>query len=83
VGGTGCTPDPLEVEPDLWETPTHSSSGERVGVDSDPVGGLYAWVAGEAGTVTRLRRSLVREAGLHRQQVSFMGYWRQGVAMRS
>ena len=50
---------------------------------AEPVHGLYAWVAGEAGTVTRLRRTLVRDAGLHRSQVAFMGHWRQGVAMRS
>jgi NADPH-dependent ferric siderophore reductase len=40
--------------------------------------GLYAWLAGEAGTVKGLRRFLVREAGLDRSQVSFMGYWRAG-----
>ena len=80
--GTG-----LSVEPDLWETPTYSSSGEVLteppARSAEPVHGLYAWVAGEAGTVTRLRRTLVRDAGLHRSQVAFMGYWRQGVAMRS
>jgi NADPH-dependent ferric siderophore reductase len=40
--------------------------------------GLYAWLAGEAGTVKGLRRFLVREAGLDRSQVAFMGYWRAG-----
>jgi NADPH-dependent ferric siderophore reductase len=40
--------------------------------------GLYAWLAGEAGTVKELRRFLVREAGLDRSQVAFMGYWRAG-----
>jgi len=40
--------------------------------------GLYAWIAGEAAAVKGLRRFLVREAGLDRSQVSFMGYWRAG-----
>jgi NADPH-dependent ferric siderophore reductase len=74
--------EPLEIDPDLWETPYHSSSGEPLD-DDEPVAGLYAWVAGESGTVTRLRRHLVRDAGLHRRQVAFMGYWRRGVAMKS
>ncbi|CAA9394690.1 siderophore-interacting protein [uncultured Nocardioides sp.] len=73
-----------EVDPDLWETPTYSSSGEALieaapGVDAD----LYAWIAGEAGVVTGLRRHLVRDRGIDRRQVAFMGYWRRGVAMRS
>lgn len=71
------------VDPHLWETPTYSSSGEPV----DPVGpdaaradaaDLYAWIAGEAATVTGLRRHLVRGLGLDRRQVAFMGYWRKG-----
>ncbi|MDP3892553.1 SIP domain-containing protein, partial [Nocardioides sp.] len=45
--------------------------------------GLYAWIAGEAGVVTGLRRHLVKELGIDRHQVAFMGYWRQGVAMAS
>ena len=32
--------------------------------------------------VTGLRRALVRDLGLRRDQVAFMGYWRRGVAMR-
>ena len=38
----------------------------------------YAWLAGEAGVVTGLRRHLLREAGFDRRSVAFMGYWRQG-----
>lgn len=80
-----------EIDPDLWETPGHSSSGEEVAVAvGDVLGGgpgrvegLYAWIAGESKVVTGLRRHLVREVGLHRSQVCFMGYWREGVAMRS
>ena len=33
--------------------------------------------------VTGLRRQLVRELGIDRRQVAFMGYWRRGVSMRS
>lgn len=60
------------VDPDLWETPA-----QRAGSD-----GTYVWIAGEAGVVTRLRRHLVRGHGMDRRQVAFMGYWRDGVAMR-
>lgn len=40
----------------------------------------YAWLAGEAGVITGLRRHLVKDIGLSRKQVSFMGYWKQGRA---
>lgn len=39
---------------------------------------LYAWVAGEAGAVKEIRRYLVRERGVDRSAVSFMGYWKLG-----
>jgi NADPH-dependent ferric siderophore reductase len=72
-----------EIEPNVWETPSFSSSGEQI-ADVAPVhGDLYAWIAGESGVVTALRRHLVRGLGLDRRQVAFMGYWRRGVAMRS
>ncbi len=75
-----------EVDPDLWETPDYSSSGENVHADTvvgHDLDKLYAWIAGESRVVTGLRRALVGEVGLARQQVAFMGYWRRGVAMRS
>ena len=72
-----------EVDPDLWETPTYSSSGEEVPADATVVGGTYAWIAGESKVVTGLRRHLVNELGFDRRQVAFMGYWRRGVAMKS
>ena len=54
----------------LWDVPEgHSLDGE-----------CYAWLAGEASAITTLRRFLVREAGLDRRQVAFMGYWRLGRA---
>ena len=77
---------PEDVDPDLWETPGYSSSGEDVAAPAavpERFEGLYAWIAGESGVVTALRRHLVRELGMDRRQVAFMGYWRRGVAMRS
>lgn len=41
--------------------------------------GWYAWIAGEASLVRAARRHLVRERGLQRNAVTFMGYWRRGV----
>lgn len=57
-----------EVDEDstLWETSTPEGFRE------------YAWLAGEAGVITGLRRHLVKDVGLSRKQVSFMGYWKQG-----
>lgn len=73
----------VRVDPDLWETPSYSSSGEEVPADPPVTRGLYAWIAGESKVVTVLRRCLVTELGMDRSQVAFMGYWRRGVAMRS
>jgi NADPH-dependent ferric siderophore reductase len=86
--GAGSIPlvEPKDVDPDLWETPAYSSSGADVGAvasGSAPHADLYAWIAGESGVVTALRRHLVKELGIDRRQVAFMGYWRRGVAMRS
>lgn len=73
-----------EVDPDLWETPSYSSSGEAVSAgDESGAGGTYAWIAGESKVVTGLRRHLVNELGFDRSRVAFMGYWRRGVAMKS
>ncbi|UTX53538.1 siderophore-interacting protein [Leucobacter aridicollis] len=52
----------------LWDVPEHV------------VGEDYAWLAGEAGVVTRMRRHLVRDLGIDRKAVAFMGYWRIGRA---
>lgn len=40
----------------------------------------YFWVAGEAGDVVAVRRALVRDLGVPRERVAFMGYWRRGRA---
>jgi NADPH-dependent ferric siderophore reductase len=70
-GGTGDL-EAEEVDPDadlVWEVPD---------ADTPATAPAYAWLAGEAGVVTGLRRQLLREAGFDRRSVAFMGYWRQG-----
>lgn len=63
--------DPEDVDVDdavLWDVPRESSAPD----------GLYSWIAGEAGMVRELRRHLVRDIGVDRRAVAFMGYWRAG-----
>ena len=81
----------LDVE--VWETPRYSSAGEdldgptaatRATAPARPdLGDTYAWIAGESWCVRALRRALVTDLGVERSRVAFMGYWREGVAMRS
>jgi NADPH-dependent ferric siderophore reductase len=61
-------PAPADGDADdlLWDVPVDASGA-----------GLYAWLAGEAGVVTGLRRCLVGQ-GVDRRSVAFMGYWRAG-----
>ncbi|MGW1540400.1 siderophore-interacting protein [Streptomyces sp. NPDC002309] len=40
----------------------------------------YVWIAGESSCVKRLRRHFVHERGVDRRQVTFVGYWRQGLS---
>ncbi|WP_432133158.1 MULTISPECIES: siderophore-interacting protein [unclassified Streptomyces] len=39
----------------------------------------YVWIAGESAAVKALRRHFVRERGIDRRRVTFVGYWRQGL----
>ncbi|MGY1843752.1 siderophore-interacting protein [Modestobacter sp. SYSU DS0875] len=65
----GQEPEDVDLESGiLWEVP-------EAGAD-----GCYAWLAGEAGMVKKLRRRLVRDLGVPRTSVAFMGYWRIGAA---
>lgn len=59
----------------LWETPQ-----DEPGTSAGAAEPFYAWIAGEAAVVRDIRRSLVRNHGIPREQVAFMGYWRQGRA---
>ncbi|AXJ09152.1 NADPH-dependent ferric siderophore reductase [Arthrobacter sp. PM3] len=85
AGAAGPEPEDVNVDHDiLWETPAGMDSA-ALGASRNPdkpAGAMpfYAWIAGEAGTVKELRRYLVRDVGLDRKQVAFMGYWRQGKA---
>ena len=65
----GVDPDDVDLDRELlWEVPEVRAEG------------CYAWLAGEAGVVKTLRRRLVRDLGLPRNSVAFMGYWRLGAA---
>ncbi|MCW2509229.1 MAG: sidE [Modestobacter sp.] len=52
----------------LWQVPENGADG------------CYAWLAGEAGMVKKLRRRLVRDLGVSGTSVAFMGYWRMGAS---
>ena len=69
VGPRAGGPALLEPEPDelLWDVPEDARAD-----------GLYAWIAGESALVTGIRRHLVRDLGVDRRSVAFMGYWREG-----
>lgn len=76
----------------LWDVPQRLTAAARASTTADPAAEaagegaeghahrFYAWIAGEAGVVKALRRYLVREVGVDRHQVAFMGYWREGRA---
>lgn len=62
----------IDVDTDIvWEVPRTRRGGAVL--KRAP---LYAWLAGEAGAITTLRRRLVAELGIDRRAVAFMGYWR-------
>ncbi|GAB3598080.1 siderophore-interacting protein [Microbacterium tumbae] len=71
----------IDGEDMVWETPDYSGLGETI-TTSEAGDDRYFWIAGESGVVTTLRRHLVKDLGIDRSQVAFMGYWRHGVAMR-
>ena len=80
-----AVPEDIDVDKTiLWETPQLLDAAALDGsLNPDkPSGALpfYAWIAGEAAVVRGLRRYLVRDVGIDRKQVAFMGYWRQGKA---
>ncbi|WP_369139016.1 siderophore-interacting protein [Modestobacter versicolor] len=65
----GVEPEDVDLDGGmLWEVPDAGADG------------CYAWLAGEAGMVKKLRRRLVRDLGVPRTSVAFMGYWRLGAA---
>ncbi|TQS40003.1 siderophore-interacting protein [Cryptosporangium phraense] len=48
---------------------------------SFPAGRPYAWVCGESDAVKVLRRHLVTDRGVDKDDVLFMGYWRLGASI--
>lgn len=87
LGYLGSAPDgaiaDVDTEGTVWETPHFSGLGEQVEeVESPAASERYFWIAGESAVVTTLRRHLVKDLGVDRRQVAFMGYWRRGVAMK-
>ena len=40
----------------------------------------YAWLCGESGLATSLRRHLVQEVGMDKRKITFSGYWKLGAA---
>lgn len=80
LGGVGKQDLPkLDVDADiLWETTTETQAD--LGQDQSLMQAPYFWVAGERSQVAAIRRALVRQWGVDRRQVSFMGYWRAGKA---
>ena len=80
LGGVGKQDLPkLDVDADiLWETTTETQAA--LGQNQSLAQAPYFWVAGERSQVAAIRRALVRQWGVDRRQVSFMGYWRAGQA---
>ena len=70
--GDEAADEALGDEP-LWDVPEQARLG-------DGPAGVYAWLAGESSVITGLRRYLVRDLGVDRGGVAFMGYWRRGRA---
>ncbi|GAA0034484.1 siderophore-interacting protein [Brevibacterium metallidurans] len=83
VGAGAVELEDVDIDSEiLWDVPAQltqaaQSSSSETERTARP---FYAWIAGEAGPVKRLRRYLVQEVGVDRKQVAFMGYWRQGKA---
>lgn len=53
-----------DVEDLVWGEPGHVTDKH------------YFWIAGESGIVRSLRRLLVKQCGFKKDQISFMGYWK-------
>ena len=60
-------------------TPTPMALGALRDAQLPPTERPYVWIAGESGCVKELRRHFVRELGIDRRRVTFVGYWRQGM----
>lgn len=79
----GREPEDVDIDRTiLWETPQRLEAAvvqSTINPERPPgTQPFYAWIAGEAAVVRGLRRYLVRNVGVDRKQVAFMGYWRKG-----
>ncbi|MFF5502354.1 siderophore-interacting protein [Streptomyces roseolus] len=75
----------LETEADATVTWLVREEGAPSGLEAVagaelPGESPYVWIAGESGAVKALRRHFVRERGLDRRRVTFVGYWRKGLS---
>jgi NADPH-dependent ferric siderophore reductase len=74
--GGGADVEEVDVDHEtLWEVPRTAKGGAAL---KSAV--LYSWLAGEAGAIKAMRRTLVSGLGVDRRAVAFMGYWRLGKA---
>ena len=74
ASGAAAELDDIDVDRQiLWEVPRSDLGGAAL--DISPI---YAWLAGESAAIKTLRRHLVRDRGIDRRSVAFMGYWRIG-----
>ncbi|MFC7641036.1 siderophore-interacting protein [Streptosporangium lutulentum] len=67
-------------QPPSWRTWTSTPASCGRCPPRRASGPVYAWLAGEASVIKKLRRHLVSERGMDRRAVAFMGYWRMGRA---
>ncbi|MCY9783749.1 siderophore-interacting protein [Nocardiopsis sp. EMB25] len=77
-------PLPTRADVDLrWIHREDAAHGERlvaaVRAADLPSGRMGAWLAGEAGMVRSLRRHLVNDRGVPKQDIDFTGYWRRSL----
>ncbi|WP_108717719.1 siderophore-interacting protein [Miniimonas sp. S16] len=73
--GEPHTVEEIPADELIWEVPRRARGGAALRSTT-----MYAWMAGEAGSIRTLRRALVGDLGVDRRTVAFMGYWREGVA---
>ena len=63
----------------IWEVPLDVDV--ELATPDGPLGDVYLWIAAESGVVTTIRRHLVRDLGVPKERVAFMGYWKLGAAL--
>jgi NADPH-dependent ferric siderophore reductase len=68
------------VKEELGEEDSSSALEALRDAQLPPAERPYVWIAGESGCVKQLRRHFVRERGIDRRRVTFVGYWRRGVS---